>query len=207
MRSDFFFPMLGVLASCSGAVTKEPSNSKTERTSITKLEKDSPHSPSAEPSTIPPSDAADSEAVTNLDEKPSSVSAVHVEPKVARGVIFLGATKIADGSEASWRKISNIMSLFAGQDPYFHNLPVGTLLTKTGWQYTRDPEKTITLTVTLKAFERTVEGTERNRWWQIISQKVSGSTGSWSPGDVFAKNSRDGNGDQWTFNYRVTDTD
>lgn len=207
MRFKIVLPFFGLLAGCSGAIATEVRNTKDRLTSVTEPEEASTNASATQTSPIPLSNEVSSEVAKKADESPSALADAAVKPKVAKGVIFLGATSVSDGSSASWRKLSNIMSIFAGRDPYFNNLPVGTLLTKTGWQYTRDPAKTISLTITLRAFERQVEGTDRNRWWQIVSQKVASSTGSWSPGDVFAKSSRDGYGDQWFFNYRVTDTD
>jgi hypothetical protein len=121
-------------------------------------------------------------------------------------VSLLSVTNATDGSSAAWNTISNIMSVAAGRDPYFDNLPNGTIFKLQNWSFLRDPAKTITMTVTLESFTQSVSGTPRNKWWRIIGHEVSSYTGTWAPQDTFAKSSRNAAGVQFFFNYQVDET-
>lgn len=119
-------------------------------------------------------------------------------------VQFVAAYSNVDNRAADWRKISNIMSLASGRDPYFNNVAPGTVYTFTGWNYERDmPTRGVYMKVTLKAFERTVSGTPRNRWWEIISIELVNLVGTWNNNDTFLKNATDGFGEQWRFEHRI----
>lgn len=121
-------------------------------------------------------------------------------------VSLLSITNAADGSSAQWNTISNIMSIAAGRDPYFDNLPNGTRVTVENWSYLRDATKTITMRLTLESFQQSLAGTVRNKWWRIVGQEVTGYTGFWAQGDTFGKSARNAAGVQFFFNYRVDET-
>lgn len=122
-----------------------------------------------------------------------------------RGTLeFLGAYSNVDNRPGDWRKISNIMSLAAGLDPYFDNLPAGYTKVVEGWNYDRDAAtRTINMRLTLRAFDRAIDGTPRNKWWEIINTEIVSLTGSWPDGTVFSKHARDGFQEQWRFEYRA----
>lgn len=122
----------------------------------------------------------------------------------AGSVEFLGIYSNVDNRPGDWRKISNIMSLAAGVDPYFNNLPVGYTYTYSNWTFDRDaPTRTITMRVTLRAFSQAVDGTPRNKWWEVIKTEIASIAGNWPTGSTFAKYARDGFSEQWRFEYRV----
>lgn len=124
-----------------------------------------------------------------------------------QSIQFLAAYSNVDNRQADWRKISNIMSLAAALDPYFDNLPVGYTHVLTGWEYNRDaPTRSIIMKVTLRAFEQSIAGTPRNRWWEVIKTEIDTLTGTWRNNDTFTKNAVDGFGEQWRFEYRVSIT-
>lgn len=100
--------------------------------------------------------------------------------------------------------LSNIMSIFFGEDPYFNDLPNGTRRTKSGWIYDRDPARSINMTITVESYQRDIATTARNRWWRIVETDVNTFDGGWNDGDVFTKHARNLNGVQFGFTYRVT---
>jgi hypothetical protein len=95
------------------------------------------------------------------------------------------------------------MSIFFNEDPYFNNLPVGTVRTKGGWTSENQPGRSITMKITVEAFEASVPGTPRNRWWRIVEVDVESFTGTWNNGDTFIKNARNKNQVQHGFHYTV----
>lgn len=99
--------------------------------------------------------------------------------------------------------LSNIMSLFFSEDPYFNNLPNGSRRTKSGWTYNRDPNRSIVMTITVESYEQSYPGTPRNRWWRIVETDVESFTGEWNEGDIFTKNARNKNNVQFGFTYRI----
>ena len=119
-------------------------------------------------------------------------------------VELIGVYSNVDNRVGDWRKISNIMSIAAGQDPYFNNLAVGTVITVSGWNFERDlPTRGAYMKVTLRAFEKSISGTPRNRWWEVIKTEIVSLVGTWNNGDTFRKNAQDGYSEQWRFEYRV----
>jgi hypothetical protein len=118
---------------------------------------------------------------------------------------FLGCYSNVDNRQGDWRKISNIFSLAASLDPYFNNLPVGYTHVFSSWTYNRDaPLRQITMKVTLRAFQQSVDGTPRNMWWEVIKTEIASLAGDWPSGTEYAKNARDGYAEQWRFLYRAT---
>lgn len=100
--------------------------------------------------------------------------------------------------------LSNIMSVFFGEDPYFDNLPVGTRRTKSGWDYARDGARTVSMRVTVEAYEQAYSTTPRNKWWRIVETDVVSFTGSWDNGNSFTKNASNTLGVQFAFSYTIT---
>lgn len=100
--------------------------------------------------------------------------------------------------------LSNIMSSFFGDDPYFNGRPEGMRSTKSGWIYDRDPARSIDMALTVEAYIRDIAGTPRNRWWRIVETDVTSFGGEWNDGDRFTKHARNLNGVQFGFTYRVT---
>ena len=124
---------------------------------------------------------------------------------VLESVISLeNASSYTVGENIRDNTLSNIMSLFFGEDPYFDNLPVGTRRTKNGWEYTRDPNKTVNMELVVEAYERNYETTPRNKWWRIVNVDVHDFSGNWSDGETFVKYASNLNGVQFGFTYRVT---
>lgn len=119
-------------------------------------------------------------------------------------VEFVSLVSKATGTPGDDFKASNMYSIASGQDPYSNNLPVGTTITLNNWEYLRDPQKTISMSLELKAFERAKDVVPRNRWWAAGTHpKVEKHTGQWAVGDTFCKYAKDGLGEQWCFNYKV----
>ena len=108
------------------------------------------------------------------------------------------------GDPCQWNTLSNIMSIFFDEDPYFDNLPVGTRRVKDTWTYNRDATRTIEMRLTVEAYEQNLPGTPRNRWWRIVETDVAGFTGNWAQGDVFVKHASNLAGVQFGFQYTVT---
>jgi hypothetical protein len=101
--------------------------------------------------------------------------------------------------------LSNIMSIFFEEDPYFNNLPNGTRRTKSGWIYDREGGlRTVDMRITVESYERTLPTTARNKWWRIVETDVASFTGKWNDGETFVKNARNANGVQFGFNYRIS---
>ena len=99
--------------------------------------------------------------------------------------------------------LSNIMSIFFGEDPYFNNLPNGTRRVRSGWIYDRDSNRSINMRITVESYERTLSTTPRNKWWRIVETDVESFTGAWNDNDIFVKHARNVNGVQFGFSYRV----
>jgi hypothetical protein len=106
--------------------------------------------------------------------------------------------------DVPFNTISNIMSLFFGEDPYFDNLPAGTRRTRGGWTSENQPGRSIVMEVTVEAFEQSLPTTPRNRWWRIVEVDVQSFTGNWNNGESFFKNARTKNGVQHRFHYLVS---
>lgn len=121
------------------------------------------------------------------------------------GVTLIKAVSADDGEIASARKISNIMSLASGEDPYFDNYTSGQRYIFNTWAYTKVANKQIRMSVTLEAYRKTYEGTARNMWWKIVSTSVYSYVGDWYIGNVFIKSATDGFGEKWNFYYQITD--
>lgn len=105
--------------------------------------------------------------------------------------------------DVSFNRISNIMSIFFGEDPYFDNLPNGTVRTKGGWTSANQPGRSIVMKITVESFEQSLPTTPRNKWWRIVEVDVESFTGNWNNGDTFIKNARNKNGIQHGFHYEV----
>jgi len=119
-------------------------------------------------------------------------------------VIFDGIVNTETGSSAvPFNTTSNIMSIFFGEDPYFNNLPDGTVRTKSGWISENQPGRSVNMRITVRSFTRSLPTTPRNRWWEIIETDVESFTGNWSNDDQFIKNARTVAGVQHAFHYRV----
>lgn len=114
---------------------------------------------------------------------------------------------IRNNETGSWdvpfNTVSNIMSLFFGEDPYFNNLPNGTIRTKGGWTSENQPGRSVVMRVTVESFEQSLPTTPRNKWWRIVNVDVESFTGTWDNGDEFFKNARTKAGVQHGFLYRV----
>jgi hypothetical protein len=123
---------------------------------------------------------------------------------VVSGVEFLGAFRNDNGAAAEWNTLSNIMSSARGLDPYFDNLPVGYTTTIENWTYDRDTPKLAVMRIRLRAYQRSISDTPRNKWWEITSTEVVSFTGAWTSGEVFVKNASTVAGVQYGFRYRVT---
>ena len=123
---------------------------------------------------------------------------------VVSGVEFLGAFRTSDGQPAAWNTLSNMMSLARGLDPYFNNLPVGYTTTLENWTYDRDAPKVAVMRIRLRAYQRSLSTTPRNKWWEITGTEVVSFTGSWAGGEEFIKRSSTVDGVQHDFRYRVT---
>jgi len=106
--------------------------------------------------------------------------------------------------EVPFNTVSNIMSLFFGEDPYFDNLPVGTKRTKGGWTSANQPGRSVVMTITVEAFEQSLPTTPRNRWWKIVEVDVESFTGNWNNGESFFKNAQTKAGVQHRFHYLVS---
>jgi hypothetical protein len=124
--------------------------------------------------------------------------------EVVSGVEFLGAFRTSDGQPAAWNTLSNIMSLARGLDPYFDNLPVGYTTTLENWTYDRDAPKVAVMRIRLRAYQRSLSTTARNKWWEITGTEVVSFTGSWASGEEFIKRASTVDGVQHDFRYRVT---
>jgi hypothetical protein len=120
------------------------------------------------------------------------------------GVEFLGAFRNDNGAAAEWNTLSNIMSSARGLDPYFDNLPVGYTTTIENWTYDRDAPKVAVMRIRLRAYERSISGTPRNKWWEITSTEVVNFVGTWTGGEEFIKNASTVAGVQYGFRYRVS---
>ena len=123
---------------------------------------------------------------------------------IVSGVEFLGAFRTSDGVAAEWNTLSNILSLARGLDPYFDDLPVGYTTTIENWTYNRDAPKIAVMRLRLRAYERTLSTTPRNKWWEIIATEVVSFTGTWQSSDQFIKTASTVSGVQYGFRYRVT---
>jgi hypothetical protein len=124
--------------------------------------------------------------------------------EVVSGVEFLGAFRTSDGQPTAWNTLSNILAFARGLDPYFDNLPVGYTTTLENWTYDRDAPKVAVMRVRLRAYERYLSTTPRNKWWEIIGTEVVSFTGTWTAGEVFSKRSSTVDGVQHDFRYRVS---
>jgi len=120
------------------------------------------------------------------------------------GVEFLGAFRTSDGAAAEWNTLSNILALARDLDPYFDNLPVGYTTTIENWTYDRDAPKIVVMRIRLRAYERALSTTPRNKWWEITGTEVVSFAGTWQPNEVFIKNASTVAGVQFGFRYRVT---
>ena len=124
--------------------------------------------------------------------------------EVVSGVEFLGAFRTSDGQATEWNTLSNIMSLARGLDPYFDNLPVGYTTTIENWTYDRDAPKIAVMRIRLRAYQRSLSTTPRNKWWEITGTEVVSFTGNWAGGEEFIKRASTVDGVQHNFRYRVT---
>ena len=114
------------------------------------------------------------------------------------------------GDPIAFNTLSNIMVLFFGEDPYFNNLPNGTIRVKSGWVYA-EPNRFINQTLTVQSFEQAnPNGTAKNKWWRIIA---SGMTivgglplfgGNWTSGEIIPKTARNSENTQFAFQYQIT---
>jgi len=113
------------------------------------------------------------------------------------------------GDPILFNTLSNIMAIFFGEDPYFDNLPNGSVRVKSGWNYA-EQNRFLTLTITVESFEQAVPGTPRNRWWRIVA---SGMTlvnglpvfgGNWTSGEEVVIKASNVSGVQFGFKYLVT---
>jgi len=135
-----------------------------------------------------------------------------VQPNLNRIDVVLGSITCITpgigynvGDQIAFNTLSNIMSGFFGEDPYFDNLPVGTRRTKSGWIYDRDIAiRSINMRVTVEAYQQNLPDTARNKWWRIVETDVESFTGPWDNGNVFTKNAANINGVQFAFSYTVT---
>lgn len=123
---------------------------------------------------------------------------------IVSGVEFLGAFRTSDGVAAEWNTLSNILSLARGLDPYFDDLPVGYTTTIEDWTYNRDAPKIAVMRLRLRAYERALSTTPRNKWWEIVATEVVSFTGTWQSSDQFIKTASTVSGVQYGFRYRVT---
>ena len=108
-----------------------------------------------------------------------------------------------DSPISKWT-LSNILSNALGVDPYFSNLPNGTVRQLTGWtaQAAELGNRSIVMQVTLQSYQEAhPEGRARNKWWRIIGHTVSSKTGTWSDGDQFVKYSTNVAGYRFKFVY------
>ena len=118
-------------------------------------------------------------------------------------VQLLAVKSNVSNASADWRKISNILSLATGYDPYTAALADGTVYVYDNWSYTRDmPTRGLTMRLTLRSYTREVSGVARNKWWEIVKTELVSVTGTWANGDLFSKNYADGFGEQWRFEYK-----
>jgi len=116
-----------------------------------------------------------------------------------------GIENIDTGSyDVPFNTVSNIMSLFFGEDPYFDNLPAGTRRTKGGWTAANQLDRSVVMEITVEAFEQSLPTTPRNRWWRIVEVDVESFTGSWNNNDSFFKSARTKAGVQHRFHYLVS---
>ena len=106
------------------------------------------------------------------------------------------------GDEIGPNTLSNILSLAAGQDPYFDNLAVGTEKSIT-WEYSRDAGREVYMKLQLRAVEINYNFTVRNKWWEIVSTSVESINGEWTAGDTFVKFARNKDGTQFAFKYEI----
>lgn len=144
--------------------------------------------------------------LSNINVIPDSITVT--EPLFTPGIAY------GQGRAAHEINVSRIMASFFGEDPYTNNLRVGTRRTKSGWSYTRDPNRTINMTVTVECYYRPfgtgilsafgVSDLKTNLFWKIVDVSVNSFTGSWLPGEVFYKHARDPQGPQFGFAYRIT---
>jgi len=108
------------------------------------------------------------------------------------------------GEAALDNTLSNMMSIFFGEDPWRDNLANGSRRTKAGFNYTVDSNRTVNVEITVESYDRSYAHTSRNRWWRIVSLDVASFTGNWANGDTFIKKYQSGDGVQFGFTFRIS---
>ena len=100
--------------------------------------------------------------------------------------------------------LSNILSSALGEDPYFNNLPNGTIRRLNGWtaEAAELGNRSIVMQITLESYgEAHPAGLPRNKWWRVIEHSVTSKNGTWSDGDSFVKYTRNVAGYRFKFIY------
>ncbi len=113
-----------------------------------------------------------------------------------------------DNRAADWKKISNILTVQIGEDPFVTQRAPGYRRTFENWEYSRDGFY-LRMRITVECFRQDVAGTVtagRNLWWRLVETTPLTSTGFWSAGQRFNKNAVDVAGEQWRFEYTVNNT-
>lgn len=119
-----------------------------------------------------------------------------------------GVFSNVDNRAADWKKISNILSVQVGEDPFVTRRAPGYRRTFDNWVFNRDGFY-VQMRLTLECFRQDLAGTTiagRNLWWRIVDTAPLTSTGFWSAGQRFNKNAADAAGEQWRFEYTVNNT-
>ncbi len=119
-----------------------------------------------------------------------------------------GVFSNVDNRAADWKKISNILSVQVGEDPFVTQRAPGYRRTFENWEFNRDGFY-VRMRLTLECFRQDLAGTViagRNLWWRIVDTVPLASTGFWSAGQRFNKNAADAAGEQWRFEYTVNNT-
>jgi len=129
------------------------------------------------------------------DPSKKSVSLVSITANETAGIYTAGQA-------IQPRTLSNILSIVAGEDPYFDNIAVGTQK-NVNWEYTRDSGREVYMDMSIRSVEINYDGTPRNRWWEIVSTTIRDLNGEWNAGDTFDKFARNANGIQFSFRYEI----
>lgn len=108
------------------------------------------------------------------------------------------------GEPIRFNTLSNIFSRLLDLNPYFDNLPVGSTAEHKGFNYERDSNRKVYMTVHLKVVEQEVPNSVKNKWWQVQRYELQRVEGKFDDGDFFVKTAKTADDVRFGFKFQLT---